>query len=160
MKKMHFVFCRSLFEVVIAPFPQVLAPPATVVEWQMRAWWSMLLVPNMEANFLNICACSLLCLDEPTQNTASGPLSLRIARSLSPISLIACSQVMRRYLPATSFIGYLRRCECSVMPCSRTLAPLAQCAAGLIGESNTGPLRTHTPSGDTPSLAQAAEQRR
>ena len=49
--------------------------------------------------------------DEPIQNTASGPLSLRIESSLSPISLIASSQLMRRYFPSTSFIGYLRRCE-------------------------------------------------
>ena len=124
----------------------------------MRAWWSMLLVPNMDTNLRNICACSLLCFDEPIQNTASGPLSLRIASSLSPISLIACSQVMRRYLPATSFIGYLRRCECSVMPCSRTAAPLAQCAPRLIGESNTGSWRTHTPSLTTASMAQPTEQ--
>ena len=25
---------------------QVLATPVTVVEWQMRAWWSVLLVPQ------------------------------------------------------------------------------------------------------------------
>src|SRR5258706_16264326 len=118
----------------------------------------MLLVPNMEPNLRNICACSLLCLDEPTQKTASGPDSLRIARSLSPISSTAVSQLMRRYLPATSFIGYLRRCECSVMPCSRTLAPLAQCAPRLIGESNTGSWRTHTPSVTTASMAQPTEQ--
>src|SRR5258708_32124558 len=65
---------------------------------------------------------------------------------------------MRRYLPATSFIGYFRRCECSVMPCSRTLAPLAQCAPRLIGESNTGSWRTHTPSVTTASMAQPTEQ--
>ena len=28
-----------------------LATPATVVEWQMRAWWSTLLVPQSAANF-------------------------------------------------------------------------------------------------------------
>src|SRR5258708_21406644 len=65
---------------------------------------------------------------------------------------------MRRYLPATSFIGYFRRCECSVMPCSRTLAPLAQCAPRLIGESNTGSWRTHTPSVTTASIAHPTEQ--
>src|SRR5688572_25749070 len=124
----------------------------------MRAWWSMLLVPNMDTNLRNICDCSLLCFDEPTQKVASGPLSLRIASSLSPISLMAVSQLMRRYLPSTSFIGYLRRCECSVMPCSRTLAPLAQCAPRLIGDSNTGSWRTHTPSVTMASMAHPTEQ--
>src|SRR5260221_2557706 len=124
----------------------------------MRAWWSMLLVPNMDTNLRNICACSLLCFEEPTQKTASGPDSLRIASSLSPISLVASSQEMRRYLPSTSFIGYFRRCECSVMPCSRMLAPLAQCAPRLIGESNTGSWRTHTPSVTTASIEQPTEQ--
>src|SRR5687768_7048259 len=65
---------------------------------------------------------------------------------------------MRLYLPSTSFIGYLRRCECSVMPCSRTLAPLAQCAPMLRGESNTGSWRTQTPSVTTASIAQPTEQ--
>src|SRR6187455_800291 len=118
----------------------------------------MLLVPNMETNLRNICDCSLLCLDEPTQKVASGPLSLRIASSLSPISLIAVSQLILRYLPSTSFIGYLRRCECSVMPCSRMLAPLAQCAPRLSGESNTGSWRTHTPSWTIASTEQPTEQ--
>src|SRR5689334_24732149 len=108
----------------------------------MRAWWSMLLVPHMDTNLRIICACSLLCFEEPTQNTASGPLSLRICRSLSPISLIACSQLMRRYFPSTSFIGYLRRCEFSVIPCSRMLAPLAQCAPMLRSEEHTSELQS------------------
>jgi hypothetical protein len=77
---------------------------------------------------------------------------------LSPISLIAVSQEMRWYLPLTSFIGYLRRCECSVMPCSRIEAPLAQCAPRLSGESNTGSWRTHTPFCTTASIAQPTEQ--
>src|SRR6185369_12751145 len=118
----------------------------------------MLLVPNMETNLRRSCDCSLLCLDEPTQKVASGPLSLRIASSLSPISLIASSQLMRLYFPSTSFIGYLRRCECSVMPCSRMLAPLAQCAPMLMGESNTGSWRIHTPSCTTASMEQPTEQ--
>ena len=100
----------------------------------------------------------MLNLDEPSQKTASGPLSLRMASSLSPISLIACSQVILRYLPSTSFIGVLRRCECSVMPCSRTEAPLAQCAPRLSGESNTGSWRTHTPFCTCASTAQPTEQ--
>src|SRR5260221_335032 len=74
----------------------------------MRAWWSMLLVPNMEANFLNICACSLLCLDEPTQNTASGPLSLRIARSLSPISAPSADAARKSGLTACAAPSDLR----------------------------------------------------
>src|SRR6185369_6052047 len=124
----------------------------------MRAWWSMLLVPNMDTNLRNKYDCSLLCFDEPTQKVASGPDSLRIASSLSPISLIASSHEMRRYLPSTSFIGYFRRCECSVMPCSRMLAPLAQCAPRLMGDSKTGSWRTHTPSVTTASIEQPTEQ--
>src|SRR5579872_4752375 len=124
----------------------------------MRAWWSMLLVPNMETNLRSICDCSLLCLEEPTQKTASGPLSLRIEESLSLISLNAWSQLMRWYLPSTSFFGVLRRCECSVMPCSRIDAPLAQCAPMLRGESNTGSWRTQTPSTTTASMAHPTEQ--
>ncbi len=65
---------------------------------------------------------------------------------------------MRWYLPFTSFIGYFSRCECSVMPCSRTEAPLAQCAPRLSGESNTGSWRTHTPFCTTASMAQPTEQ--
>ena len=65
---------------------------------------------------------------------------------------------MRWYLPSTSFIGYFRRCECSVMPCSRTEAPLAQCAPRFSGESNTGSCRTHTPFFTTASTAQPTEQ--
>src|SRR5262245_8742169 len=65
---------------------------------------------------------------------------------------------MRCHLPPESFIGYLRRCESCVMPCSRTEAPLAQCAPRLIGESNTGSWRTHTPSCTTASIAQPTEQ--
>src|SRR5258708_3460212 len=65
---------------------------------------------------------------------------------------------MRRYLPPTSFIGYFRRGECSVLPCSRTLAPLAQCAPKLIGESDTGSWRPHTPSCPTASIEQPTEQ--
>src|SRR5882762_8267887 len=41
-----FEFCSSLYELVIAPYPQVWATPATVVLWQMRAWWSVLFVPQ------------------------------------------------------------------------------------------------------------------
>src|SRR2546422_4952182 len=81
-----------------------------------------------------------------------------MASSLSPISLIAWSQERRWYLPFTSFIGYWGRGECSVMPCSRTDGPLAQCAPRLRGESNTGSCRTHTPFCTTASMAQPTEQ--
>jgi hypothetical protein len=37
-------------------------------------------------------------------------------------------------------------------------APLAQCAPRLIGESNTGSWRTHTPFSTTASMAQPTEQ--
>src|SRR5262252_3476530 len=88
----------------------------------------------------------------------SGPDSLRSASIRSPISSIAWLQEMRWYLPFTSFIGDFSRCECSVMPCSRTEAPLAQCAPRLSGESNTGSWRTHTPFCTTASTAQPTEQ--
>src|SRR5512144_1892587 len=65
---------------------------------------------------------------------------------------------MRFHLPPSSFIGYLRRCESCVMPCSRIEAPLAQCAPRLIGESNTGSCRIQTPSCTTASMAQPTEQ--
>src|SRR5690606_41508988 len=39
----------------------------------------------------------------------SGPDSSRIFSSLSPISSMACSQLMRCQRPLTSFIGYLVR---------------------------------------------------
>ena len=61
-------------------------------------------------------------------------------------------------MPPSSFIGYLRRCESCVMPCSRIEAPLAQCAPRLIGESNTGSWRTQTPFCTTASMAQPTEQ--
>src|SRR5690606_2532932 len=65
---------------------------------------------------------------------------------------------MRCHLPPTSFTGYLSRCESCVMPCSRIEAPLAQCEPRLIGESNTGSWRTHTPFSTTASMAQPTEQ--
>src|SRR6266568_9398430 len=124
----------------------------------MRAWWSVLLVPNSRTHLHMRYACSLLCLEDPIKNNASGPDSLRIASILSPISSIAVSQEIRWYLPFTSFMGYFSRCECSVMPCSRTEAPFAQCAPRLSGESNTGSCRTHTPFCTTASMAQPTEQ--
>src|SRR2546425_7113845 len=124
----------------------------------MRAWWSQLFEPHSDTHFRSSIACSLLCLEEPTTYSASGPDSLRMASSRSPISLIAWSQERRWYLLFTSFIGYLSRCECSVMPCSRTDAPLAQCAPRLRGESNTGSCRIHTPFSTTASTEQPTEQ--
>src|SRR5204863_9108290 len=127
----------------------------------MRAWWSQLLLPQNDTNLRIRYDCSLLCLELPIQNTASGPpfsLSLRIARSLSPTSLIASFHDIFCHLPSTSFIGDFKRCECSCMPCSRTDAPLAQCAPRLSGESNTGSCRTHTPLSTTASIEQPTEQ--
>jgi len=95
-----------------------------VVEWQMRAWWSMLFVPKNDTNLRSRYDCSLLCFELPIQNTASGPDSFLIASSLSPSSLIACSQVIFWYFPLTSFIGVFSRC--SPWPCSRIDAPFAQ----------------------------------
>src|SRR3954468_9728127 len=65
---------------------------------------------------------------------------------------------MRCHLPLTSFIGVLSRCECSMIPCSRTEAPFAQCAPRLIGDSNTGSWRVHTPFSTVASMAQPTEQ--
>ena len=103
-------------------------------------------------------ACSLLCFEEPTTNSESGPLCLRMSSIFFEISSYAVSQEMRFHLPPSSFIGYLRRCESWVMPCSRTEAPFAQCAPRLIGESNTGSWRIHTPFCTTASIAQPTEQ--
>src|SRR5580693_2111749 len=107
----------------------------------MRAWWSQLLVPQKDTNLRSRYACSLLCLELPTQNTASGPpfaLSLRMASRRSLTSLSASAQDIFCHLPLTSFIGDFNRCESAITPCSRTEAPLAQCAPRLMGESNTG----------------------
>src|SRR6266581_5085771 len=132
--------------------------PATVVEWQMRAWWSVLLVPNRRTNLHSRYDCSLLCLEDPIQKVASGPLSFLMERSFCETSERAWSQLILFHLPPSSFIGVFRRCESCVMPCSRIDAPLAQCAPRLIGESNTGSWRTHTPSCTTASMAQPTEQ--
>src|SRR5436190_12660536 len=124
----------------------------------MRAWWSVLFVPQRRTHLQRSCDCSLLCLEEPTTNNASGPLSLRMSSSFCEISSYAWSHEMRCHLPPESFIGYFRRCDSCVMPCSRTEAPLAQCAPKLMGESNTGSCRTHTPFCTTASIAQPTEQ--
>src|SRR5688572_10744709 len=132
--------------------------PATVVEWQMRAWWSMLLVPKYDTNLRSSCDCSLLCLEEPIQKVASGPLSFLMASSFWLTSFNAVSQEIFCHLPPASFIGVFRRCESCVMPCSRMEAPFAQCAPRLIGESNTGSWRIHTPFCTTASIEQPTEQ--
>src|SRR3954463_10026470 len=132
--------------------------PETVVEWQMRAWWSVLFVPKSRTHLHSRYDCSLLCLEEPIQNVASGPLSFRICSSFCEMSSSATSQETFFHLPPSSFIGVLRRCESWVTPCSRIDAPLAQCAPRLIGESNTGSWRTQTPFSTTASIAQPTEQ--
>src|SRR5207245_4168564 len=137
---------------------QVWATPETVVEWQMRAWWSVLFVPQRRTHLHSSSACSLLCFEEPTTNSASGPLSLRMSASFFEISSYAWSQLMRCHLPPASFIGYFRRCESCVMPCSRTEAHFAQCAPRFSGESNTGSWRTQTPLSVTASIEQPTEQ--
>src|SRR2546421_4583004 len=127
----------------------------------MGAWWSVLFVPQSRAHLQRSCACSLLCFDEPTMKSASGPpfsLSLRMSSSFFEISSYAWSQLIFCHLPPASFIGYFRRCESCVMPCSRTEAPLAQCAPRFNGESNTGSWRTHTPLSTTASIEQPTEQ--
>src|SRR3972149_11303564 len=116
----------------------------------------MLLVPKNDTNLRNRKDCSLLCLLEPIQNVASGPVSFLIASFLSLTCFSASSQRIFFHLPPTSFIGYLRRC--SPCPCSRIDAPFAQCAPRLSGESNTGSWRIHTPFCTTASIAQPTEQ--
>src|SRR5919109_785200 len=124
----------------------------------MRAWGSVLFVPQRRTHLHKSSDCSLLCLEDPTTKSASGPLSLRIAFSLSASSAYAWSQESFFHLPPSSFIGYFRRCESCVMPCSRTEAPFAQCAPRLSGESNTGSCRIQTPFCTTASMAQPTEQ--
>src|SRR5215471_18497135 len=116
----------------------------------------MLFVPKNDTNLRIRYDCSLLCFELPTQNTASGPDSLRIASSLSPTSLIAWSQLIFWYLPLTSFIGDFSRY--SPWPCSRTEAPVAQWAPRFNGESNTGFCRVHTPFSTVASTAHPTEQ--
>src|SRR5690349_16114246 len=124
----------------------------------MRAWWSVLFVPQRRTHLHSSSDCSLLCLDEPTTNSESGPLFSRMSSIFFEISSYAWSHEIFFHLPPSSFIGYLRRCESWVMPCSRIEAPFAQCAPRLSGESNTGSWRIHTPSCTTASIAQPTEQ--
>ena len=74
----------------------------------------------------------------------------------SPISLIACSQLMRFHSPPSFFIGYLSRR--SPWACSRTAAPLAQWAPRLNGLSQPGSWPTQTPSETSATTVQPTEQ--
>ncbi len=74
----------------------------------------------------------------------------------SPISLIACSQLMRLHSPPSFFIGYFRRR--SPWACSRTEAPLAQCAPRLNGLSQPGSCPTQTPFDTSATTVQPTEQ--
>jgi hypothetical protein len=105
---------------------------------------------------LQVGACSLLALDEPSQNHASGPDSSRIASSLSPISLIACPRRSAATCrpPASSGTSAAG----SPWPCSRTAAPLAQCAPRLMGLSKAGSCPTHTPFCTSAMVPQPTEQ--
>src|SRR3972149_4825069 len=51
MMMMLRLFRMSFWLLVIAPYPNTLARPATVVESHIRAWKSALLVPHMAAHF-------------------------------------------------------------------------------------------------------------
>src|SRR5260370_20832781 len=66
-----------------------------------------------------------------------------MASSLSPISLIAWSHLIRVHSPPTSFSGYFSRR--SPETSSRTAAPLAQCEPRLIGLSQLGSWPIQTP---------------
>src|SRR6188768_2324326 len=122
----------------------------------MRAWWSQLLLPHRLIHLRSRYDCSLLCFDEPTTKTESTPLCFLSSSILALISFSACSHEIRSYLLPTSFIGVLSRY--SPWPCSRSAAPLAQCAPRLSGESNTGSWRIQTPFSTTASTAQPTEQ--
>ena len=75
---------------------------------------------------------------------------------LSPISLMASSQLIRRHSPLTSFIGYFSRR--SPWACSRTDAPFAQWAPRLNGLSQPGSCPTHTPFATSATTVQPTEQ--
>src|SRR5690606_37591084 len=69
---------------------------------------------------------------------------------------MAWSQEMRSHLPSTSLVGYFRRR--SPWPCSRTEAPLAQCAPRLNGLSKPGSWPVHTPFSTSAMTVQPTEQ--
>ena len=74
----------------------------------------------------------------------------------SPISSIAWSQLMRFHSPPSFFIGYFRRR--SPWACSRTAAPLAQCAPRLNGLSQPGSCPVQTPLLTSATTVQPTEQ--
>src|SRR3954471_6651189 len=76
--------------------------------------------------------------------------------SLSPMSLIAWSQLTRVHWPPTSFIGYFSRR--SPETSSRTDAPLAQCEPRLIGDSQLGSWPIQTPLETSAVTVQPTEQ--
>src|SRR5438309_226748 len=75
---------------------------------------------------------------------------------LSPISLIAWSQLTRVHWPFTSFSGYFSRF--SPETSSRTEAPLAQCEPRLNGLSQLGSWPIHTPFETSAVTVQPTEQ--
>ena len=74
----------------------------------------------------------------------------------APISPMASSHDSRRHLPPDSRIGYFNRR--SPWPCSRTDAPLAQCAPRLNGESKSGSCPVQTPFCTSAITPQPTEQ--
>ncbi len=74
----------------------------------------------------------------------------------SPISSIACSQLMRFHSPPSFFIGYFKRR--SPWACSRTAAPFAQCAPRLNGLSQPGSWPVQTPLLTSAMTVQPTEQ--
>ena len=75
---------------------------------------------------------------------------------MSPISLIAWSQLIFCHLPPTSFIGYFSRR--SPWACSRTEAPFAQCEPRLKGLSKAGSWPIQTPFWTSARTEQPTEQ--
>src|SRR2546427_578858 len=71
----------------------------------MRAWWSVLFVPQSRTHLHRSCDCSLLCLEEPITNSASGPpfsLSLRISSSFLEMSSSAWPSIENGSCEATA----------------------------------------------------------
>ena len=71
----------------------------------MRAWWSQLLLPQKLHPLAQQVGLLVVVLGRADQKTESGPLALRSSSILALISSSAVSQLMRWYLPSTSFIG-------------------------------------------------------
>src|SRR5579872_2495852 len=79
-----------------------------------------------------------------------------MSNSLSPISPMACSQLILVHRPLTIFIGYLRRR--SPLTSSRTAAPLAQNEPRLIGLSQAGSWPIQTSLATSAKTVQPTEQ--